>query len=79
MSVILEHLNISGLVKRDKHVITGKPIFLLFINDEFVKEYKTHSAALGQMTKRLNKLYERLSTADLIHKHNDEIKGLWNE
>ena len=54
---MVDQSNISGRVVRENDVVTGKPIFLLFIQDEFIKEYKTHAAALGQMTRRINQLY----------------------
>jgi hypothetical protein len=54
---IIDQSNITGRVTRERDVVTGKHIYLLFINDEFIKEYKTHAAALGQMTKRLNQMY----------------------
>ena len=52
-----EELNITGRVSRESDVITGKDIFLLFINDEFVKEYKTEAMAKAIMTRKLNKMY----------------------
>jgi CHASE3 domain sensor protein len=72
---MIDQSHITGRVNREHDVITGKPIFLLFINDEFIKEYKTYPAALGQMTKRIKQLFND----ELMHQHNDEIKGLWNE
>jgi hypothetical protein len=54
---MVDQSNITGRVVRENDVVTGKPIFLLFIQDEFIKEYKTHAAALGQMTRRINQLY----------------------
>ena len=54
---MIDQSNITGRVTREHDVVTCKPIYLLFINDEFIKEYKTHAAALGQLTKRLNKMY----------------------
>jgi CHASE3 domain sensor protein len=63
---MIDQSHITGRVNRENDVITGKPIYLLFINDEFIKEYKTYPAALGQMTKRIKKLF------------NDEYKQLLN-
>ena len=54
---MIDQSNITGRVTREHDVVTCKPIYLLFINDEFIKEYKTHAAALGQLTKRLNQMY----------------------
>jgi len=54
---MIDQSNITGRVTREHDVVTCKPIYLLFINDEFIKEYKTHAAAQGQLTKRLNKMY----------------------
>lgn len=54
---MIDQSNITGRVTREHDVVTGKPIYLLFINDEFIKEYKTYPAARGQLTKRLNKMY----------------------
>jgi len=54
---MIDQSNITGRVTREHDVVTCKPIYLLFINDEFIKEYKSHAAALGQLTKRLNKMY----------------------
>ena len=54
---MIDQSNITGRVTREHDVVTGKPIYLLFIQDEFIKEYKTHAAALGQLTKRLNQMY----------------------
>jgi len=54
---MIDQSNITGRVTREHDVVTGKPIYLLFIQDEFIKEYKTYSAARGQLTKRLNQMY----------------------
>jgi hypothetical protein len=63
---MIDQSNITGRIyrvdelsynTREHDVTTGKPIYLLFIQDEFIKAYKTHSAALAQMTKRLKKMY----------------------
>lgn len=54
---MIDQSNITGRVTREHDVVTGKPIYLLFINDEFIKEYKTYPAARGQLTKRLNQMY----------------------
>ena len=54
---MIDQSNITGRITREHDVVNGKPIHLLFINDEFIKEYKTHAAAQGQLTKRLNKMY----------------------
>jgi hypothetical protein len=54
---MIDQSNITGCITREHDVVTCKPIYLLFINDEFIKEYKTHAAAQGQMTKRLNQMY----------------------
>ena len=54
---MIDQSNITGRVTREHDVVTGKPIYLLFIQDEFIKEYKTYPAARGQLTKRLNQMY----------------------
>jgi hypothetical protein len=54
---MIDQSHITGRVTCENDVITGKPIYLLFIQDEFIKEYKTYPAALGQMTKRLKQIY----------------------
>jgi hypothetical protein len=54
---MIDQSNITGRVTREHDVVTRKPIYLLFINDEFIKEYKTYPAARGQLTKRLNQMY----------------------
>ena len=54
---MIDQSNITGRVTCEHDVVTCKPIYLLFINDEFIKEYKTYTAARGQLTKRLNKMY----------------------
>jgi hypothetical protein len=64
---MIDQSHITGRVTCENDVITGKPIYLLFIQDEFIKEYKTYPAALGQMTKRIKQLF------------NDELRGLLND
>ena len=54
---MIDQSNITGRITCEHDVVTGKPIYLLFINDEFIKEYKTHSMAQSIMTRKLNKLY----------------------
>jgi hypothetical protein len=71
---MIDQSNITGRVTREHDVVTGKPIYLLFINDEFIKEYKTHAAAQGQLTKRLTKLVNQMYYQEFMRSNSKTVE-----